>query len=146
MENNKKILGLEMNLDQEYLKGAVEDIVKAGITQALGDPSEMIAMAINQIINMSVDPDGKPVANSSYRAQPYLKWYAEQAIKQTVKECLEKVIEENKAGFEEEVTKQLSSKKFREASAGAFIKTMMSESTNQYRMPISVTFELDKNY
>ncbi len=146
MEQNKKILGLEMNLDQEYLKGAVEDIVKAGISQALGDPSEMIAKAINQIINMSVDSDGKPVANDSYRAQPYLKWYAEQSIKKTVKECLEKAIEENRDGFEEEVKKQLSSKKFRTATAGAFIKTMLSESTSNYRMPITVTFEPDKNY
>ena len=141
MEQNKKILGLEMNLDQEYLKGAVEDIVKAGISQALGDPGEMVAKAVNHIINMSVDSDGQPVANDSYRAQPYLKWYAEQVIKKTVKECLEKYVEENRDDFETEIKKQLGSKKFRTDTASAFIETMLSEAQSHYRMPINITFE-----
>jgi hypothetical protein len=31
----QNIMGVELNLDQEYIKGAVEDIVKAGIVSAL---------------------------------------------------------------------------------------------------------------
>ena len=43
----QNIMGVELNLDQEYIKGAVEDIVKAGIVSALGDPAAIVKTALD---------------------------------------------------------------------------------------------------
>lgn len=144
METNKKILGLEMNLDQEYIKGAVEDIVKAGIVQALGNPEEIVRAAISQSIAKKVDRDGKP--STSYDAKPYLDWLANRTVEQTVRDCIVQWIEENKQSLETEIKKQLGSKKFKEQTAASFIKTMLDSANSHYTMPLYIRFEEPKRY
>ena len=134
------IMGVELNLDQEYMTAAVEDIVKSGIVQALGDPSDIVKRAIDQTINQKVDRDGKP-ARDSWNAIPYLQWLASKVVEETVRDCIKGYIDEHKEDFKEEILKQLSNPKFRKDVAVSFITTMEKAAENKWNMPINISFK-----
>lgn len=134
------IMGVELNLDQEYIKAAVEDIVKAGIVQALGDPSDIVKRAIDQTINQKVDRDGKP-SRDSWNTTPYLQWLASKVVEETVRDCIKGYINDHKEDFKAEILKQLSNPRFRKDVAVSFITTMTQAAENRWDMPISVSFK-----
>lgn len=139
MGNN--IMGVELNLDQEYIKGAVEDIVRAGIVKALGDPSQIVNAALKQTINKKVDRRTGEPADRGWDTVPYLNWLAEKVVEDTVRECIKEYIEENKDAFKAEILKQLSNPAFRKNTAVAFIDRISRCASNQYDMPIHVEFK-----
>ena len=49
---DQNIMGIDLKLNQEYIKASVEEIVKAGIISALGSPDEIVKTAIDKTINM----------------------------------------------------------------------------------------------
>ena len=141
----QNIMGVELNLDQEYIKGAVEDIVKAGIVSALGDPAAIVKTALDKTINQRVDRDGKPTRDS-WNTKPYLEWLADQVVEKTVRECLQEYVEQNKEVFRQEILRQLSSKTFKNNLAAAYLDCILSSTKSEWKMPISVEFQKPKEY
>ena len=137
------IIGVDLNLDQEYLQGAVEEIVKAAIVQALGEPEKIVKKAVDATINKNVDRDGNETT-STYRSTPYLQWLAEKTIEKTVREAMNETIQKNSESFKEEIIRQISTVKFRDDLVTAFIDTLLKTAGADYNMPISVSFSKQK--
>lgn len=135
------IMGVELNLDQEYIKGAVEDIVRAGIVKALGDPAQIVNAALKQTINKRVDRRTGEPKSSDWDTVPYLNWLAEKVVEDTVRECIKEYVEENKDAFKAAILKQLSNPEFRKNTAVAFIDRISSCAISRYEMPIRVEFK-----
>jgi ribosomal protein L14 len=139
------IVGLDLSVDQTYIKAVVEDVVAAAIVQALGKPEEIVKAAIGQTINRKVDKrDGTP--STSYDAVPYLKWLAEKTVEKTVREAMEEAVRKQSHVFKEEILRQISSAKFTDGMVTAFIETVLETADASWRMPISVSFEKPKRY
>jgi len=137
------IVGVDLKLDQEYLAASVQEIVRASIVQALGDPSKIVRNAIDSVINKKVDADGRP--STGYYATPYLDWLATRTVESTVREIMKETIEERKDEFKEALKAQLSTKKFKDQTAAAFVKMMVGAAEQSYKLPISVNFEIPKD-
>lgn len=135
------IVGLDLNIDQEYIAESVQKIVKAAIVSALGDQDKLVRKAIDSTINSYVDKDGFEVKKESWNAIPYLDWVAEQTVKNTVRDCMKEFIKENKEEFKKNIKEQISDKKFKEDVAVSFIRTMLSAADNICEMPITVSFK-----
>ena len=142
MGNN--IMGIDLKLDQEYIKASVEDIVRAGIVQALGNPAEIVKTAVDKTINMKVDREGKPTTNS-YNTLSYLNWLANQTVEKVVRESITEIVQEQAEEIKAIVKKQLSSKQFQNDISGQFIKAIVDSATSKWKTPISVTFEKPKS-
>lgn len=138
------IMGVELNLNQEYIKGAVEEIVKAGIIQALGDPAAIVKTAINQTINQKVDHNGKP--STSYSAQPYLDWLAAKTVETVVREAVHEMVKEHSESLKAEIKNQLNTKRFRNEMATRFLDQVLKAGENDWRMPITVDFTKPREY
>lgn len=113
MSNNGNIMGVELNLNQEYIKASVEEIVKAGIIGALGDPADIVKSALDKTLNRKVDKDGKDTSCSW--GTPYLQYMANKAVEKAVQECMQKYVGEHEEEFRQEILRQLSSKAFNRA-------------------------------
>lgn len=139
------IVALDLNLDQEYIKAAVEEVVRAAIVQALGDPASIVKAAVDRTINTKVDKEGKP--STGWGAVPYLEWLASKTVEKTVREAMNEAVQEQTEALKEEMKEQISSKSFRNDLAGKFIKTVLDSAESNYKMPVSVSFEPPKeNY
>ena len=142
--NSGKIIDLGLSVDQEYLKTSVQDIVNAGIIQALGDPSVLVRQAIEKTVNTMVDEDGKPTTNS-YRAMRYLDWVAKKTVETTIREAMTQMIKDQADPLREELLKQLRSKKFQGSLASGFLESVTSKAFDHWKMPVTVSFEANKN-
>jgi len=136
---NGNIVALDLNLDQNYIKGAVEEIVKSAIVQALGDPASIVKKAIDETINKKVDRDGKP--STSYSSIPFLDWLAKKTIEDTVREAMIEVVQENSSVLKKEFLSQMETKKFRDDLSAAFVNTVIKAAEATYHMPVTVQFE-----
>ena len=81
---------MSLNISDEVIKAAVQEEVHAGIVKALGDPSVIVRDAIKTMTNRYVNKDGKFCERGSWNAKPYFDWLAEDIVKTTVKEEIEK--------------------------------------------------------
>ena len=142
MGNN--IMGIDLKLDQEYIKASVEEIVRAGIVQALGNPSDIVKTAVDKTINVKVDKDGKPSTNS-YNTLSYLNWLANRTVEKVVRESITEIVQEQSAELKALVKKQLASKEFKNDLAGQFIKSVLESAGSTWKTPISVSFEKPKD-
>ena len=142
MGNN--IMGIDLKLDQEYIKASVEDIVRAGIVQALGKPDEVVKTAVDKIINIKVDREGKPSTNS-YNTMSYLNWLANQTVEKVVKDALNEIVQEQSAELKAMVKKQLSTKQFMNDVSAQFIQSILNSTKDNWKTPISVQFVKPKD-
>lgn len=137
-------MGIDLKLDQEYIKASVEDIVKAGIVQALGNPEAIVKTAVDKTINMKVDNDGKP-STSSYNTLSYLNWLANKTVEKVVRESITEIVQDQSEEIKAIVKKQLSSKQFLNDMSAQFLKSVMASATDKWKTPVTVVFEKPKD-
>lgn len=137
-------MGIDLKLDQEYIKASVEDIVKAGIVQALGNPEAIVKTAVDKTINMKVDKDGKP-STSSYNTLSYLNWLANKTVEKVVRESITEIVQDQAEEIKAIVKKQLSSKQFLNDMSAQFLKSVMESATDTWKTPVTVVFEKPKS-
>lgn len=142
MGNN--IMGIDLKLDQEYIKASVEEIVRAGIVQALGNPEAIVKTAVDKTINMKVDNDGKPTT-SSYNSLSYLNWLANKTVEKVVRESITEIVQEQAEEIKAIIKKQISSKQFLNDMSAQFLKSVMESTATAWRTPVTVVFEKPKD-
>lgn len=135
---------MSLNISDDVIKAAIQEEVHAGIVKALGDPSVIVRDAIKTMTNRYVDKEGKFCDKGSWNARPYFDWLAEDIVKNTVKEEIEKYVNENREEFAEEIRKQLKSADFRKSIAASFLQSIVKCTESDWKMPISISFEPPK--
>ena len=146
MAQEQKIVEVQTNVSQEFIAGSVQEVVKAAIVNALGNPEELVRRAIGDVLDMPVEKDtGKPSdSHSSWCTMPFIDWLVMDAVKNTVKECIAEVIHEDRDSFKEAVLHQLRTKKMKNKIAEAFIAAILGSAEDDWKMPITVQFEKPK--
>ena len=81
----KETLNMGIQIDKELIENNVSNAVCVAIASALGDKDELIVKAVKAVVSSYVDTEGRPCSSGSYRAIPYLKYLAEQSVKESVK-------------------------------------------------------------
>lgn len=132
---------MSLNISDEVIKAAVQEEVHAGIVKALGDPSVIVRDAIKTMTNRYVNERGEFVSKDNWRAKPYFDWLAADIVKTTVKEEIEKYVNENREEFAEEIRKQLKSADFRKSISASFLQAIVKNTESDWKMPISISFE-----
>lgn len=135
---------MSLNISDEVIKAAVQEEVHAGIVKALGDPSVIVRDAIKTMTNRYVNERGEFVSKDNWRAKPYFDWLAEDIVKATVKEEIEKYVNENREEFAEEIRKQLKSADFRKSITASFLQAIVKCTESEWKMPMEISFEKSK--
>ena len=118
---------MSLNISDDVIKAAIQEEVHAGIVKELGDPSVIVRDAIKTMTNRYVNKEGKFCDKGSWNARPYFDWLAEDIVKNTVKEEIEKYVNENREEFAEEIRKQLKSADFRKNIVASFLQAIVKE-------------------
>ena len=82
---DKKILGVDLNIDQEYIANCVKDVVKASMSEALGSTEKITSEVVNEILKVRVDKDSGNVRDSSWNTEPIIDHYLRKEIIEIVK-------------------------------------------------------------
>jgi hypothetical protein len=139
MATEKLSMGIE--IDKALIEKNVSDAVCIAIAAALGDKTELVRKAVRAVVASSVDERGEPCASSSYRAQPYLRWLATNAIKDTVSKKITTMIDNNQAAFSATIRAERNQPAVQDMLAKNFITAILNASQTGWRMPVTVSFE-----
>lgn len=131
---------MSLNISDEVIKAAVQEEVHAGIVKALGDPSVIVRDAIKAMTDKYVDEEGNFCRKDSWRARPYFDFLAEDIVKTTVKEEIEKYVNENREEFAEEIRKQLKSVDFKKNVTASFLQAIVKCAESEWKMPVAISF------
>lgn len=143
----KEKLNMGIEIDKELIESNVSNAVCVAIASALGDKDELIGKAVKAVISSYVDSDGRPCSSRSYRAIPYLKYLTEQSIKESVKNEIAKMVEENKEQFSQAIRAELNKPSVRQQLAAAFIDAVIGAAQLDWKMPVTVSFNrIDNDY
>lgn len=134
------MFNLDMKVDEHYIKQSVEDIVKAGIASALGDPSQIIQAAIGKVLNEKVDHNGQPT-NSTYSSKRYLDYLVEQAVSDTAREVVKAEIDNNRCKIKEGLIKRLRNGKWLDVYVESLLTQTSETIATNWRTNVEVKFE-----
>ena len=142
----KETLNMGIQIDKELIENNVSNAVCVAIASALGDKDELIGKAVKAVVSSYVDTEGRPCSSGSYRAIPYLKYLAEQSIKESVKNEIAKMVEENKEQFSQAIRAELNKPSVRQQLAAAFLDAVIGAAQQDWKMPVTVSFTRSENY
>ena len=142
----KEKLNMGVEIDKELIESNVSNAVCVAIASALGDKDELIGKAVKAVVSSYVDSEGRPCSSGDYRATPYLKYLAEQSIKESVKSEIAKMVEENKEQFSQAIRAELNKPSVRQQLAAAFLDAVSRAAQRDWRMPVTVSVTPSENY
>jgi DNA relaxase NicK len=144
MPESKSIIGLDLNVDQDYIAKAVQQCVIMGISEALNGKNEIVSQLVNAVISTRVDADGKLSTYSNNHTQTLLQYYVKKLITDVVKEELQVMVNEKRGEISEMVRKKLNSKATTDKMTGALCEMLEGAINDTYRTKIEVNFEAIK--
>lgn len=139
------IVGIDLNIDDNYLNEAVKSIVMTGIAETL-DKDKIVSGLVNTVLETKVDRDGRISSYSSDNRYTLLELYVNQMIREIVKEEMKKLIEEKRPKMQEIIRKELNKKATLDKFVDAFISDNLDNLDNDWRTKISVEYEKKEDY
>ena len=139
------IVGLNLDIDDDYLAEAIKKTVMTGITESL-NKDKIVSGLVNTVLETKVDKDGCISRYSSDNNYTLLEVYVNKIIRETVKEEMKKLVEEKKPQMQEIIRKELNKKATLNKFVDAFITSNLNNLNSDWRTKINVEYEKNKNY
>lgn len=135
------IVGLDLNIDQNYLEQAVQQTVMMGIAEALNGKNEIVSQIVKMVLQTQVDKDGKIPRYSSDRTMPLLEFYVKQLITEETKNEMKRMVEEHRPEITKAIRDELSKKVNYTKFVDQFISNVSNAVSNTWCPKIEVSFE-----
>lgn len=141
MKNN--VLGLDLKIDQDYIGKCVEEVVKAGMIEALDMKNQFASECVKNILRQKVDKEGRP-STSSWDKDTLLEYYLRKVISDTAKEEIISIMEESKPKIRELIKKELSKKGTIDNFVNSFFVNITDTLAKSWSTKIDIKFEKEK--
>ena len=136
----KNILGVDLNIDQEYIANCVKDVVKASMSEALGTTERITSEVINEILKTKVDKSNGKIRDSDWNTEPILDHYLKEEIIEIVKKELKLTISNKRDVIRKLIRKELQEKNNLEKFVDSFINNTAKAVENQWQTNINIDF------
>lgn len=140
------IVGLDLNIDQDYLSEAVKQTVLMGISEALNGKNEIVSQIVKMTLSTRVDGTGKISSYQRDNQYTLLEYYVRKMIKEVTAEELQKIIDERKPEITKAIRDELSKKVNYTKFVDAFISNVANAINTSWVPRIEVNFENRKEY
>ena len=141
MAEKKPILGLDLNIDDDYLGECVKQTVIAGIAESLNGKNEITSQIVNMVLSQKVDRNGRISGWSSDNTQTVLEYYVSKAIREVAEEEIKRVKDEARPQIAETMRKELGKAKTIDKLVAEFANDMVKSCTNYWHATLGITFE-----
>ncbi len=136
------IVGIDLNVDNNYLNEAVKSIVMSGIAETL-DKDKIVNGLVKAVLETKVDEKGRISSYSSDNRYTLLEVYVNNIIREIVKEEMKKLVEEKRPKMQEIIRRELNKRATLDKFVDAFISNNLD---SNWKTKISVEYEKDKQY
>ena len=139
------IVGIDLNIDDNYLNEAVKSIVITGIAESL-DKEKIVNGLVKTVLETKVDEEGKISSYSRDNRHTLLEVYVNKIIREIVKEEMKKLVEEKRPKMQEIIRRELNKRATLDKFVDAFISNNLDNLYNNWKTKISVEYEKNKEY
>ena len=139
------IVGIDLNVDNNYLNEAVKSIVMTGIAETL-DKDKIVNGLVKAVLETKVDKEGRISSYSSDNRYTLLEVYVNNIIREIVKEEMKKLVEEKRTKMQEIIRRELNKRSTLDKFVDAFISNNLDNLDSNWKTKISVEYEKDKEY
>lgn len=139
------IVGIDLNIDDNYLNEAVKSIVMTGIAESL-DKEKIVNGLVKTVLETKVDEEGKISSYSRDNRYTLLEVYVNKIIREIVKEEMKKLVEEKRPKMQEIIRRELNKRATLDKFVDAFISNNLDNLDNNWKTKISVEYEKNKEY
>ena len=140
------IVGLDLNVDQDYLAKAVQESVMMGISESLNGKNEIVSQIVKMVLTTKVDKTGKISSYSIDNEYNLLDYYVKKMIKEITAEEMQKMVDEHREEITKTIRAELSKKVNYNKFVDAFINNVSSAVSDSWCPKIEVKFEQSKEY
>ncbi len=134
------IVGIDLNIDDNYLNEAVKSIVMTGIAASL-DKEKIVNGLVKTVLETKVDEEGKISSYSRDNRYTLLEVYVNKIIREIVKEEMKKLVEEKRPKMQEIIRRELNKRATLDKFVDAFISNNLDNLDNNWKTKISVEYE-----
>ena len=134
------IVGLDLNVDQNYLAEAVQQSVMLGIAESLNGKNEIVSQIVNSVLNTKVNEKGCISNYSSDNKFSLLEYYVRNLITDVVREEMKTMVEEKRPEISKMIRQELQKKVNYEKFTDRFIDTVSTAIDTTWCPKINVEF------
>lgn len=132
---------VNLSISQEVVKPIIEAQIKSAIANALGKQDELIKSAINALISLKVDGEGKRNKDDYYNKHDFIEWHIKSAIETALKEAIGEWVKSNQEKIKLEFFNILKSKKGTNAMINAFMEGLTKSTQSNYSFSTSFNYK-----
>lgn len=140
------IVGLDLNIDQDYLAEAVRQTVIMGISESLNGKNEIVSQVVKMTLNTRVSDKGTISSYDRDNKYTLLEYYVRKMIKEVTAEEMQKIVDERKPEITKAIREELSKKVNYTKFVDAFIGNVSSAVSNTWVPKIEINFDQRKDY
>ena len=140
------IVGLDLNIDQDYLAEAVRQTVIMGISESLNGKNEIVSQVVKMTLNTRVSDKGTISSYDRDNKYTLLEYYVRKMIKEVTAEEMQKIVDERKPEITKAIREELSKKVNYTKFVDAFIDNVSSAVSNTWVPKIEINFDQRKDY
>lgn len=146
MATSKPIVGLDLNVDDNYLAECVKQTVIMGISEALNGKNEIVSQLVKSVLETKVDKNGNISSYGSDNRYTLLDIMTRKAIIEVAKEEFGKIVEESRPRIAKAIRAELEKKETMGDLTAAFLNAIEKELHCSYRMNVDIEFTKDKDW
>lgn len=140
MKNN--ILGVDLKIDQEYIGRCVEEVVKAGMIEALNMKDNIAEQCVKTILTQKVDENGNPYSGYYEKDKlNLLEYHLRKAVEECTKEEIKTAFQEKKEDIKVLIRKELSKKGTLDRFVSSFFTNIHDTLERSWATKIDIKFE-----
>ena len=138
---NNNIVGVNLNVDKDYLQEAVKQTVLMGISESLNGKNEIVSQIVKSVLDTKVDETGKISSYSSDNKYTILEFYVNRMLTEIVKEEIKSMVEEKRDECAEIIRKELNKKANINKFVDSFIDSTSKTLDNDWETTINIYYE-----
>ena len=139
------IIGLDLNVDQDYLAEAVRQTVIMGISESLNGKNEIVSQIVKMTLNTKVSEKGTISSYERDNRYTLLEYYVRKAISEVAAEEMQTIVNERKPEIAKAIREELSKKVNYTKFVDAFIDNVSNAVTNTWVPKIEINFDKRKD-
>lgn len=138
---NKNIVGLNLDIDKDYLQEAVKQTVLMGISESLNGKNEIVSQIVNSVLNVKVDKDGIISSWERENKQTLLEFYVKNMLTELAREEIKNMVEEKRSEIRQIIKKELLKKVNINKFTDNFIDSVSKSLDSTWKTTINIDFE-----
>lgn len=143
---NNSIVGVDLNIDHDFLSDVVRQVALNSIAEAMNKENHIVEAIVKQVMRQKVDPKTGELSRYNSRDDvTLLEYYVRKMLTDEVRSQVIELVESRRSEVRELLHAELVKEATTQSFLNAFIRSFTDALDNQWNPSIEITFKENKD-